>query len=117
MDKDATNFRHDISTICKTIEDLLVIKNKKYGNSFDSTRYKYGALSYILRLEDKLNRVYTLTKTNDKGTVDESIEDTLMDIIGYTILELIYRKNDKSDLNSNMLKERNDVFCDYLFYS
>ncbi len=90
-------FRNDIQVLCKEIEDLLVVKNAKYGNSFDTTRDKYGPLAYVLRLEDKLNRIYTLAKSNDTGTTDESVEDTLKDIIGYTILELIYRKKDKID--------------------
>ena len=85
-------FRSKIQTICKDIEELLVVKNAKYGNSFETTRDKYGAIAYVLRLEDKLNRVFTLVNTNDDGkSTDESIIDTIKDILGYTILELMYR--------------------------
>ncbi len=85
-------FRSKIQTICKDIEELLVVKNAKYGNSFETTRDKYGAIAYVLRLEDKLNRVFTLVNTNDDGkSTDESILDTIKDILGYTILELMYR--------------------------
>lgn len=85
-------FRSKIQTICKEIEELLVVKNAKYGNSFETTRDKYGAIAYVLRLEDKLNRVFTLVNTNDDGkNTDESILDTIKDILGYTILELMYR--------------------------
>lgn len=85
-------FRAKIQTICKDIEELLVVKNAKYGNSFETTRDKYGAIAYVLRLEDKLNRVFTLVNTNDDGkSTDESILDTIKDILGYTILELMYR--------------------------
>ena len=85
-------FRSKIQTICKEIEELLVVKNAKYGNSFETTRDKYGAIAYVLRLEDKLNRVFTLVNTNDDGkSTDESILDTIKDILGYTILELMYR--------------------------
>lgn len=85
-------FRSKIQTICKDIEELLVVKNAKYGNSFETTRDKYGAIAYVLRLEDKLNRVFTLVNTNDDGkSTDESILDTIKDTLGYTILELMYR--------------------------
>ena len=85
-------FRSKIQAICKEIEELLVVKNAKYGNSFETTRDKYGAIAYVLRLEDKLNRVFTLVNTNDDGkSTDESILDTIKDILGYTILELMYR--------------------------
>lgn len=86
-------FRQSIQNITNSVENLLVIKNKKYGNSFDKTRDKYGAIAFALRLEDKFNRIFSLIKENDNGTDDESIEDTIKDIIGYCILELSYRNS------------------------
>ena len=41
----------------------------------------------VIRLEDKLSRLKTLIKSENK--VDESIEDTLMDLANYAIMTLI----------------------------
>lgn len=107
-------FRSKIQTICKDIEELLVVKNAKYGNSFETTRDKYGAIAYVLRLEDKLNRVFTLVNTNDDGkSTDESILDTIKDILGYTILELMYRTKydaiEREEMIPSEIKDLSDV--------
>lgn len=78
--------------ILNDIAELLTIKNKKYGNSYDKTRSEWGEIAFALRLEDKFNRVKTLIKNKDAGTSDESLEDTIKDIIGYCTLELRYRQ-------------------------
>ena len=73
-----------IKDIALEISDLVEKKNRDYGNSFDRTIEEYGDVAYFLRMEDKLSRLKSLT--NKEAEVDESIEDTLKDIIGYTLL-------------------------------
>lgn len=73
-----------IKDIALEISDLVEKKNRDYGNSFDRTIEEYGDVAYFLRIEDKLSRLKSLT--NKEAEVDESIEDTLKDIIGYTLL-------------------------------
>lgn len=74
-----------IKEIAIDVADLVEKKNKDYGNSFDKTLEEYGDTAYFLRIEDKLSRLKSLSK-KDAAVVDESIEDTLKDIIGYTLL-------------------------------
>ena len=81
-----SHFKDITSGLCETLES----KNSDYGNSFDMLRNEYGMMSTLIRLGDKLNRLKTLTTTPAK--VDESIEDTLLDLAGYCCLELNYRK-------------------------
>ena len=50
----------------------------------------FFASSYFLRIEDKLNRLINLSKKEAKVN-DEKVEDTLKDIIGYTLLMLNYK--------------------------
>lgn len=73
-----------IKTIAIEIADIVERKNNDYGNSFDKTIKEYGDVAYFLRIEDKLSRLKSLS--NKSAEVDESIEDTLKDIIGYTLL-------------------------------
>lgn len=71
-----------IKDIALEVAELVEKKNRDYGNSFDKTLNEYGDTAYFLRIEDKISRLKSLTKKD--AEVDESIEDTLKDIIGYT---------------------------------
>lgn len=81
-----------VKEIACDIAELLEKKNKDYGNSFDKTIGEYGMTAYFLRIEDKLSRLKNLSRNNTTPLVDESLEDTLKDIAGYTILMLNYLK-------------------------
>lgn len=72
-------------TILHEISDLLVRKNHDYGNSFGNQLAKHGPIVFVIRMEDKISRLKTLL-TTDAQVKDESIEDTLRDIVGYCIL-------------------------------
>ena len=81
-----------IKEIAIEVAELVEKKNRDYGNSFDKTLEEYGDTAYFLRIEDKLSRLKSLSK-KDVAEVDESIEDTLKDIIGYTLLMINNRRN------------------------
>ena len=76
-----------IADTCDGIKNLLIRKNHDYGNSFSKQFEKYGLLSGIIRLDDKMSRLDSLIQ--NKALVNESIEDTVADIAGYAILLLI----------------------------
>ena len=80
----------EIRQIALEIAQLVEKKNHDYDNSFDKTMDKYGDTAYFLRIEDKLNRLINLSKKQAKVS-DENVEDTLKDIIGYTLLMLNYK--------------------------
>jgi hypothetical protein len=81
-----------IKEIAIDVADLVEKKNKDYGNSFDKTLEEYGDTAYFLRIEDKLSRLKSLSK-KEAAVIDESIEDTLKDIIGYTLLMINNKRN------------------------
>ena len=81
-----------IKEIAIEIADLVEKKNQDYGNSFDKTLAEYGNTAYFLRIEDKLSRLKNLSK-KDAAVADESVEDTLKDIIGYTLLMINNKRN------------------------
>ena len=80
----------EIRQIALEIAQLVEKKNHDYDNSFDKTIDKYGDTAYFLRIEDKLNRLINLSKKEAKVN-DEKVEDTLKDIIGYTLLMIKYK--------------------------
>lgn len=78
--------------ICKELNSLYTRKNHDYGDSFGKSFKEYGMTMVCIRLEDKLNRLKSLTKKDGK-VKDESIEDTLMDLANYSIMTLIELNN------------------------
>lgn len=70
------------------IHKLYITKNKDYGSSVRDTYIKYGFTSYLVRLEDKLNRARIISQGEAKVS-DEKLEDTLLDLANYAILAVM----------------------------
>jgi hypothetical protein len=78
----------------KTYDDLhnlYIKKNMDYGDSFHLTFLEEGFAMSRIRLNDKVSRFCTLSKTKDlKGQVsDESIQDTLLDALKYSVMSVM----------------------------
>ena len=82
----------DIATICDEVKELLLLKNRKYGDSaINPVRVfsKSDSLEQIrVRIDDKLSRL-----RNQQADEDE---DVITDLIGYLVLYKValLRKND-----------------------
>lgn len=96
------NSKLDIhAKICDYIKDLYAKKNADYGDSYSLLRKRYP-ISICIRLADKLNRLDRLLDPNYQQKVnDESIEDTLLDIANYAIIEVTERRNEKNGSKNN----------------
>ena len=79
--------------LCEELHDLYRKKNADYGDSFRITRERFPE-AILIRLWDKMNRLTNLMKGNSYYAVDEPIEDTLIDLANYALLELVERKQD-----------------------
>lgn len=82
-----------IEKIGKDVVDLLLEKNKAYGDTATNPAKVFSKLNSIeaikVRIDDKLARI------KNKGLNDKT-EDTLTDLIGYLILlKIAYFKNEK----------------------
>lgn len=82
--------------LIQDLHNLYIAKNKDYGNSIHNTYEKYGLVSFLVRLEDKLNRARTLS-TKEAAVADEKIEDTLLDMANYAILAVMELKGYRED--------------------
>jgi hypothetical protein len=78
--------------IVKELKGIYVAKNSDYGSSVSDTYNKFGDVSFMVRITDKINRATTLLQNNDRKVHDEKIEDTIKDMINYGILWLIERE-------------------------
>ena len=81
------------------LADVLNQKNLAYGDSFTKSVDEDGLLVLKIRLGDKFNRVSSLIKRGELKENDESLEDTLLDMAGYSILGLKYLEEHKNEKN------------------
>lgn len=79
--------------ICHELMTTYSMKNSDYGDSFGRTFGEYGLVSAVVRIADKYHRIAELTKK--ERLVDESIEDTLLDLAGYCIMTVMELRKDK----------------------
>ena len=79
-----------IAKICDDIRDLLLKKNRAYGNSaLEPIRVLSKASSceqILVRIDDKLNRI------KQGANILSEDEDVLQDLIGYLILLKVWKE-------------------------
>lgn len=75
-------------------------KNKDYGDSFSKSFKEFGMVAPVVRMNDKMERIKTLSKSLEARVKDESIRDTLLDLANYalmTVVELDLEKKEEYD--------------------
>jgi hypothetical protein len=75
----------------ESVTDLLLRKNRDYGSSFRKPGILSGALDpkskLLVRIDDKLERFGNLLAKDSDGDVpNESMSDTVTDLVGYFVL-------------------------------
>ena len=82
---DQEKVQEEIKNVCLDIAELLISKNKKYGNSALEPRRIFSKSSPIeqinVRIDDKLSRI-----ANRQSDEDEDVEK---DLIGYLVLKRV----------------------------
>ena len=85
----------DIATVCDEIKELLLEKNKLYGDSaLNPVRIfsKAGTLEQIeCRMDDKLSRIRNMDPTDT--------EDAFLDLIGYLVLHRVAKMQQRRASN------------------
>lgn len=82
------------------MHDLYIRKNADYGDSFAQLRKRYPNF-VCMRLFDKLNRLDTLIQPGYEAKVtDEKLEDTLMDIANYAVMEIVERRKERGNVSN-----------------
>ena len=91
--------------ILETMLHTYKAKNADYGNSFDKTLNEFGLVASAVRLNDKMERIKSLIKSDAK-VLDEKIDDTLLDMANYAVLTLLWLRNKdfKNDDVDNALR-------------
>ena len=105
-------FSIKVSNVLIEIKDLLIEKNKKYGNSALEPLGVFSQLSakegLLVRIDDKLKRI-------KNGTLDRDDEDVINDLIGYLVLLKIHANQESAydELNKSHnwrdIKQKQDL--------
>lgn len=67
-------------------------KNHDYGNSFFESLDKRGLVAALVRMEDKMNRLDSLSK-QEAMVDDENLTETLLDLANYSIMTSMWLDN------------------------
>lgn len=79
--------------ICAILREVYIKKNRDYGDSYAKSLTEHGLIAGVVRMDDKMNRLTSLTKVENALVEDESIEDTLMDLANYAIMTVIWMRD------------------------
>jgi hypothetical protein len=95
----------EIDAFFDNVADTIDRKNHDYTGASDSAFDNFEFVEQqgitdtttgmLVRLSDKYKRLISLTNRIGSPKVDESIEDTLQDMAGYTALLAVYLKSKK----------------------
>jgi hypothetical protein len=69
----------------KTALELFAKKNADYGDAFA----KFGVIGVLMRIEDKIQRALSITKSGVTLVDSESIRDTMLDLHNYAAMALM----------------------------
>ena len=75
-----------------TMADTFRRKNHDYGNSFFESLDKRGLVAALVRMEDKMNRLDSLSK-QEAMVADENLTETLLDLANYSIMTSMWLDN------------------------
>lgn len=90
--------------LCDKAREVMQAKNADYASTDDPFKNfrRRGRRGILTRLEDKFERLDTFCDRG-KFDVDESLEDTVLDIINYAVLFLGYSEREECATSSRHL--------------
>ena len=78
-----------LEELTKQLIETYKAKNKDYGDSFADSFKEFGIIAPVVRMNDKMNRIKSLSKGEDRQVKDESLIDSLMDLANYALMTVI----------------------------
>lgn len=89
--------KETIDAASKKLAEILSKKNRDYGDAASSppllAPHIDAGTAILVRMSDKVNRIKNLLGAG-KSEVNESLEDSVLDLAGYCLLYLIVTEKD-----------------------
>lgn len=107
-----TDKANKLEELMNELLETFVAKNTDYGDSFAESFKEFGIVSAVVRMNDKMNRIKSLSKKGGRQVKDESLRDSLMDLANYalmTVVELDQQIDEWKKENTGTI-ERPDAF-------
>jgi hypothetical protein len=82
---------NQMKKIQTTALELFTRKNKDYGDAFA----EFGTIGVLMRIEDKLKRIMSITNNKIILVNDETLKDTLLDLHNYSAMALMLMDDDE----------------------
>ena len=79
--------------IVEEMKDIHMKKNADYGNNFHKRFEKWGFLTALLRLSDKMERLENIYEKGEIQVKDETVYDTLIDLANYAVMTAVEIRN------------------------
>ena len=73
------------SNVQRTALEVFKKKNADYGDAFA----KHGVIGVLIRIEDKIQRALSISKSGVTLVDSESLQDTLLDLHNYAAMALL----------------------------
>ncbi len=79
----------------KIMDECLILSKKKNQDYWNNVLLKFGEMGLLIRMNDKIERLNNLINYKQQLSVsDEKIEDTIKDLINYSIYLLIIKRGE-----------------------
>lgn len=89
--------------LTNTMSDTFAKKRHDYGQTTEETYRKFGPVSMLTRMHDKIGRLDTLLVSGDVNHVeDEKVEDTLLDLANYALITILEMRKAEMHLKKQM---------------
>lgn len=103
-------FLQSIENTYKTGLELIKRKNQDYAQSDNPFKnFEFAEMvgvstprAILVRISDKLARIANLIDNINPAVTDETVEDTLLDLINYTAILKAYIEDKKKDITHNL---------------
>lgn len=96
--EDNNEYKDYFNEILEEMKEVHRKKNADYGNNFHKRYERWGFLTALLRLSDKMERLENIYEKGEIEVKDESVEDTLLDLANYAVMTIVELKNNKTSL-------------------
>lgn len=83
-----------LKELTNQILKIYMDKNSDYGDSFSKSYKEFGIIAPVVRMNDKMERVKQLSKSDDRKVKDESLKDSLIDLANYALMTVIEIEGD-----------------------
>lgn len=85
--------------ITEKMNKIFECKRHDYGQTTTETFERFGPVSMLTRMYDKIGRLENLIVRGDTNyVVDEKVEDTLLDLANYAIITILEMQKQKQTI-------------------